>query len=46
MARALKNAIAFLAMVCIGVVAGCVIEAEDLFDRHHKRDMQKIQRSG
>ena len=47
MARGLKNVLSFLMMVCVGIVAGCVLEAEDVFERVAKRDAQKgrVQRS-
>jgi hypothetical protein len=47
MARALKNVVSFLMVVCVGIVAGCVLEAEDVFERVAKRDAQKgrVQRS-
>jgi len=48
MARVLTNVVAFLMMVCVGIAAGCVLEAEDAFERVGKRDANKgrIQRSG
>ena len=48
MARALTNVVAFLMMVCVGVGACCVLEAEDAFERVGKRDANKgsIQTSG
>ena len=38
MARVLTNVVAFLTMVCVGIAAGCVLEAEDAFERVGKRD--------
>jgi hypothetical protein len=48
MARVLKNALAFLTVVCFGIAAGCVLEAEDVFERVVKHDAQKggVQRLG
>lgn len=48
MARALKNVLAFLTVVCIGIAAGCVLEAEDVFERVGKSEAQKggVQRLG
>jgi len=48
MARVLTNVVAFLTMVCVGIAAGCVLEAEDAFERVGKRDANtgRIQRSG
>jgi hypothetical protein len=41
MARALQNALAFLTVVCLGIAAGCVLEAEDVFERVGKHHAQK-----
>lgn len=45
-ASALKNVAAFLITVCVGIAAGCVLEAEDVFERVAKRDALKGKTSG